>query len=149
MLYRVARAWGVSEADADDLVQETFVTFLSGLDRFEGRSQLRTWLCGILRHKIHAYRRSRHFEPLSGDPGTHAPNPVAAAEAGEAIRHCLAHLPERQRGAFRLEQLESAPRAESSRRLGVTSSHFAVLLHRAYAMLRDCLERAGWGRSSP
>ncbi|TAN21872.1 MAG: sigma-70 family RNA polymerase sigma factor [Acidobacteria bacterium] len=40
VLYRVARAWGVPEADADDLVQETFVTFLSGLDRFEGRSQL-------------------------------------------------------------------------------------------------------------
>ncbi|TAN21871.1 MAG: hypothetical protein EPN33_09425 [Acidobacteria bacterium] len=97
---------------------------------------------------MRAYRRTRRFEPLSTDPGTQpAPDLTAAAEAGAAIRHCLANLPERQRGAFHLEQLDSAPRSEHSRRLGVTPSHFAVLLHRAYAMLRDCLERAGWRRS--
>jgi RNA polymerase sigma-70 factor (ECF subfamily) len=46
-LYRAARGMGFDEAEAEDLVQDVFTTFLETLDRFEGRSQVRTWLFGI------------------------------------------------------------------------------------------------------
>ncbi|MGH9484424.1 MAG: RNA polymerase sigma factor, partial [Terriglobales bacterium] len=146
-LLRVARAWRVPDVDAEDLVQETFVTFLTSLDRFQGRSQTRTWLCGILHNKIRAYRRSRRYEPLADDTdGRCAPDLSEASEAGNAIRHCLARLPARQRWAFHLNQIETQPRDQTSFRLGVSRGHFAVLLHRAKQTLRDCLERMGWGR---
>ena len=66
-LYRTARGFGVSDSDAEDLVQDVFVTFLSTLERFEGRSSLSTWLTGILQHKAHEYWRARGREQLTGE----------------------------------------------------------------------------------
>src|SRR5260370_6136250 len=50
-LLRAAKALGFAEQDAEDLVQDVFTTFLEKLDSFEGRSQVRTWLFGILHRK--------------------------------------------------------------------------------------------------
>ncbi|HLJ44902.1 MAG TPA: sigma factor [Bryobacteraceae bacterium] len=50
-LVRAARALGFAEPEAEDMVQDVFRTFLERLDNFEGRSQLRTWLFGILHPK--------------------------------------------------------------------------------------------------
>lgn len=47
-LLRAARTWVDSTAGAEDLVQDTWVTVIEGIDRFEGRSSLRTWVFGIL-----------------------------------------------------------------------------------------------------
>ena len=62
----------------EDLVQDTLVTAVSKLDDFAGRSSMRTWLIGILRHKIldHFRWRKRH-------PGDQPPSAPADAEAGE------------------------------------------------------------------
>ena len=51
----------------DDLVQEVFLAAWASLDRFEGRSSLKTWLLGIARHKVENYYRSRLREPHSLD----------------------------------------------------------------------------------
>jgi hypothetical protein len=56
-LLRAARAMGFTVPEAEDLVQDVFTTFLERLDRFEGRSQLRTWLFGIQHHKVMERRR--------------------------------------------------------------------------------------------
>lgn len=47
-LLRAARAWVDSTAGAEDLVQDTWVAVIEGIDRFQGRSSLRTWIFGIL-----------------------------------------------------------------------------------------------------
>src|SRR5574340_971195 len=61
-LYRAARGMGFGEIESEDLVQDVFTTFLETLDRFEGRSQLRTWLFGILHHKVMERRRASLIE---------------------------------------------------------------------------------------
>jgi RNA polymerase sigma-70 factor (ECF subfamily) len=58
-LYRAARGMGFSPDDAEDLAQEVFVTFLETLERFEGRSELGTWLFGVLHHKAQERRRAQ------------------------------------------------------------------------------------------
>ena len=57
-LFRSARALGCTASEAEDLVQDVFVTFLERIDSFEGRSQLRTWLFGVLHRKMHERRRA-------------------------------------------------------------------------------------------
>jgi RNA polymerase sigma factor (sigma-70 family) len=57
-LLRAARALGFAASEAEDMVQDVFRTFLERLDDFEGRSQLRTWLFGILHRKALERRRA-------------------------------------------------------------------------------------------
>src|SRR5262249_10331993 len=57
-LLRAARALGFAQPEAEDMVQDVFTTFLERLDSFEGRSQLRTWLFGILHRKAFERRRA-------------------------------------------------------------------------------------------
>jgi RNA polymerase sigma-70 factor (ECF subfamily) len=57
-LLRAARASGFAQPEAEDMVQDVFTTFLERLDSFEGRSQLRAWLFGILPRKALELRRA-------------------------------------------------------------------------------------------
>ena len=57
-LYRAARGMGFRDHEAEDLAQDVLTTFIQTLDRFEGRSQVKTWLFGILHNKVHERRRS-------------------------------------------------------------------------------------------
>jgi RNA polymerase sigma-70 factor (ECF subfamily) len=160
-LYRGARAIGFSAEDAEELVQDVFVTFLATLDRFEGRSQVRTWLFGILHHKAMERRRSlaedARLDPIDeqfeakfdarGRWKTVSPAPdrlAASAELAGAIGECLAGLPGLQREAFVLREAQQLSMDELGRILGCTVTHIGVLLYRARTRLRACLRSKGW-----
>ncbi len=163
-LYRTARGMGHSQSEAEDLVQDVFVTFIESIERFEGRSQVGTWLFGILHHKSQERRRAvvreekvdpidQVFESRFDARGawTRPPAPpdqgVGAREAGQAIGDCLEGLSPVQREVFQLRQVEELSAAEVCKICGHTITHIGVLLHRARLKLRDCLEGKGWGRS--
>lgn len=160
-LYRAARGMGFRQEDADDLVQDVFVTFLNGIDRFEGRAEVSTWLFGILHHKTQERRRAQardeQNDPIDQvfesrfdargnwirppvDPGREA----ASREAGAAIQGCLETLSASQREVFQLRQVEELSAADVSKILGQTITHIGVLLHRARTRLRECLDGKGW-----
>lgn len=160
-LYRGARALGFSTEDAEELVQDVFVTFLATLDRFEGRSQLRTWLFGILHHKAMERRRGlaedarqdpidEQFEAQFDARGrwkTAPPAPdrrAASSELAWALRECLAGLSGLQRQAFVLRETQQLSMDELGKILGCTVTHIGVLLHRARTRLRICLQSKGW-----
>jgi RNA polymerase sigma-70 factor (ECF subfamily) len=88
VLYRFALLRVEDPHVAEDLVQEAFISALQGLDSFKGRSAIRTWLVGILKHKIIDYFRKSTREiassDLSGsgqDPDEDAINRLADAHA--------------------------------------------------------------------
>ena len=70
---------------AEDAVQDTLIAALEGLDRFSGKSSLRTWLTGILKHKIidHMRRQSREQPLVVGDSEGNAD--TSEAEAVDAL----------------------------------------------------------------
>ncbi|MCC7241540.1 MAG: RNA polymerase sigma factor [Acidobacteria bacterium] len=160
-LFRAAQGMGFSSAEADDLVQDVFVTFLETLDRFEGRSQVSTWLFGILHHKVQERRRSRARDDLH-DPVDElfeskfdakgkwiAPLPspdrvASSAQAAGAIADCLQGLPPLHREVFHLREVEELSAADVSNIIGRTVTHVGVLFHRARLRLRECLDGKGW-----
>jgi RNA polymerase sigma-70 factor (ECF subfamily) len=163
-LYRAARGMGCSTDSASDIVQDVFVVFLRSLDRFEGRSQVGTWLFGILYHKIREQRRpsayeQRHdsidsiddaFDQQFDESDTWIQRPIApdrwmrSREAGAAIAVCLEGLTPLQRDVFQLRQVDDLSAADVSTILGQTVNHIGVLFHRARLRLRDCLALKGW-----
>lgn len=153
-----ALALGFSAVDAEELVQDSFVAFLDGLDRFEGRSKIRTYLFGILYHKASLARRRSTRErpedqtdPLFADrfngmglwikPPQGPEDAALSAEAREWVAHCAEALPTSQRMAFFLRESEGRSSDEICNILEVSDTNLRVLLFRARIRLRDCLER--------
>ena len=161
-LFRAARALGFKPAESEDLVQDVFVTFLQKLDTFEGRSLLRTWLFGVLHHKAMERRRLAANEGLRDSlddvfesrfdrngswirPTADVQRLLLSAEAGSAIRSCMNGLSVNQRAAFVLREVEELSTGEICKILGVSVTNFGVLIFRARARLRECLEMKGFG----
>ena len=153
-----ALAIGLPRADAEEVVQDTFVAFLAGLDRFEGRSSVCTYLFGILYHKASNLRAKARREGGTDDiealvdarfdaAGMWARpprGPEAEALDGEVrawIERCAEGLSDDQRAVFFLKEVEGEDSEAICNVLGVSMTNLRVLLHRAKLKLRECLER--------
>ncbi len=135
---------------AEDAVHDVLEAVLAGRAAFAGRSALRTWLTGILKHKIvDLLRRDAGTDSLDeacgerGDdspamPACNAPRPDEVAEQRQLLAQTLARigaLPAALRDAMRLRVLDELPTAEVCRRLGVSETNLFVRLHRARRQL--------------
>ena len=157
---------------AEDAVQDTLMAAIEGADRFSGKSSVKTWLTGILKHKIidHIRRQSREQPLLAGDndrseadvvdalflddghwraPPSHWGDPDKALEnkAFMAVfEQCARNLPKKTAHAFMMREVMALDTGEICQELDVTSTHCWVLLHRARLSLRECLEIKWFGR---
>jgi RNA polymerase sigma-70 factor (ECF subfamily) len=133
---------------AEDLVQDTFVAALGAAPGFRGDSSARTWLTGILKHRVaDSYRApERGVESLDANaeeaPETPAPDADPAlglehARLWEALHKQLARLPARSAQAFVLSELEGRDAAEVSRLLGVTPNNVWGMVRRARKSLQE------------
>lgn len=146
---------------AEDLVQETLLAAIKTAGDFAGRSLERTWLVGILKHKLVDHlRRSIRQKPLSdmlssadsdffdergnwkvrvsswrGDPRTIAEN----AEFRRVLASCLSKLPPRTAHVFWLHEAESTDSADLCKELGISPTNLWTMLHRARVGLQRCL----------
>ena len=165
-MLRLALSHVESRAIAEEVVQDAWLTVLRSLDRFEGRSTLRTWVLGIVvnlaRSRSRAERRAippsdSVVDParfLTGDhprwPHHWAVEPVAwrtpehdllADETRNVLLEAVETLPAPQREVLALRDLEGLTGAEVCNILGLTDTHQRVLLHRARSRVRTALER--------
>lgn len=157
---RAARAAGLASHEADDAAQMTFITFLEKADTFEGRSHIRTWLFGILFHKIMEMRRVRERDLQTDDiddvmesrfnangswsrPPRPADAELYARQVRQGISDCLEAAPSKQRMAFVLREVEGLATDEICKILDVSDTNFGVLLYRVRNRLRECLEAKG------
>lgn len=155
---------------AEDIVQETLLAALQAYKKFAGRGSERTWLVGILKHKIiDHYRRTSRETPLDlrdSQPFEHeeffrqegewighwrqedAPtdwggNPENLLQRSEFIgvfQRCLTPLPERVARAFTLREVDGFTSEEICQVLSITVNNLWVMLHRARMHLRRCIE---------
>lgn len=168
-LYRYAQQHVRASQVAEDLVQDTFVGALSAVDRYTGGASERTWLVGILRHKIMDHYRSlaRRPQAISSDnpidlgeaffdrrghwkqlPARWACDPKSLFEQGEfwtAFHECVSKLPDRLADAYCLRELSRLESKEVCEVLGIAPTNLWTQLHRARLMLRQCLEE-NWFR---
>jgi RNA polymerase sigma-70 factor (ECF subfamily) len=145
------RATGDPEA-ARDLVQDTLAAGLETQARFDGRSTLRTWLIGVLSHKIADHFRKRYrapFDSSEAEPLDLRTTPtesevervVMARRDLSRVDRALAELPPGERLALLLVGVEGVDHAEACREMDVSATHLRVLLHRGRHRLRRMLER--------
>ncbi len=156
---------------AEDLVQETFLAALAGVARFRGGSSVRTWLTGILKHKVMDHLRRKYREGprrnIASDgreregffdehgawkrkPARWAADPhrlVQQQQFMETLFGCLAGLPERAASAFIFREMEGMTTDELCKLLDVSATNCWVILHRARMKLRHCLEINWFGNA--
>lgn len=153
-----------NRATAEDLVQDALIAALTAADSFKGQSSERTWLIGILKHKILDHlRKSGREQPLDSeqytaestddyfDESEHWRVSVSDwAQPDKALEnerfwttfnHCMEKLPERLRMLFALRELDGLETEELLETLNIsTANNLWVMLSRARVHLRQCLE---------
>lgn len=157
-------------AVAEDMVQEAFVAALGALDRFEGRSSLRTWLTRILLNKISDHRRASGrevsidaYDTDDGADGVDAffrsnghyvemPHPWESPDEAltqgrfyQVLELSLGGLSPRAQRVFLLRELMGLTIQEICKELDISESNCSVYLHRCRIRLRACLEKKWFG----
>ncbi len=149
---------------AQDLVQDTLVAALHAKERFKGASSEKTWLTGILKHKIIDIIRKKYREPVFEDnildtQAMHAcfddkgkwkngsekwaSNPELLLEQKaflNIVKKCLQALPKRPARALTLRELEGETTKAICKLLNITTANCWVILHRARFLMRKCIE---------
>ena len=155
---------------AEDIVQETFLAALRGKEKFKGEAAEKTWLVGILKHKIidHFRKSSREFpitDLLSPDgpeedffdlkgkwkvePAIWADDPKEILEKKEfwkKLEDCILGLPSRLAQVFSLREFEGLETEPICNLLKISATNLGVILYRARMQLVRCLETSWFGR---
>jgi len=166
-LLRLAQLYVSSRSVAEEVVQETWLAVVTGIERFEGRSSLKTWLFRILTNKAKTRGqregRTLPFSSLASDGdedqtavaverfargGAWATPPRGVPEerllAGETrarVEQAISALPPNQRAVITLRDVDGLSAEEACNVLGLSETNQRVLLHRARAKVRTALER--------
>jgi RNA polymerase sigma-70 factor (ECF subfamily) len=147
-IWRSARRLGIPEASLDDVVQDVFVTAYRRLPDFEGRSQLKTWLFGILRHTVQDFRRTLRRKPTEAleqeptDTSSQSPHEAAARRQGVMLLDAvLAELADELREVFVLSELEQLSAPEVGLALGLNVNTVYSRLRAARAEFEAALRR--------
>lgn len=149
---------------AEDLVQETLLAALESAGKFKGESAERTWLTGILKHKVLDYmRRSKREKPLTDEDEARMDdrslfdetghwtvkpldwaNPDLALENEQfwnTMKNCVEKLPEKLRTLYILREFDDINTDALLETLNISSmNNLWVMLSRARMHLRQCLE---------
>ena len=136
-LFGIAHGLAGNAADAEDLVQETFMALAGG--SFEGRSSVRTWLVSVLvrRAAMHRRRERRRDGQVSLDAAEPVGAPPSGSEARLDLSQMLACLSLEHRAVIVLRELQGMSYEEMAKVLGVPRGTIESRLHRAREALRQ------------
>jgi RNA polymerase sigma-70 factor, ECF subfamily len=137
--------------DADlvqELTQQTFIAAIQGRGRFDGRSEVTTWLCGIARHKLADHFRDQEREERRRLRATvrqievhDEGRPLRDAEERLLIAEAMRQLPPAQRAVLTFVALDDLPVAEVARLIGKSFGATQSLLARARESFRRAYPR--------
>ena len=165
-LLRVARLQLRDSALAEDVVQDTLTAALTAQAGFTGKSSVKTWLTGILKHKIVDAIRRKQREPVAasmldeeadledfeglfkgggawktppaewGDPE----QSLSRRQFFDIMEFCLEKLPPNTARVFMMREVMELSSDEICKELAITANNLWVILYRARMSLRECLE---------
>jgi RNA polymerase sigma-70 factor, ECF subfamily len=159
------------QGTAEDVVQDTLLAALEGAARFSGQSSVKTWLTGILKHKIvdQIRRQSREQPLVAGDgdggeseavdalflenghwrqPPSNWGDPHKALENKafvEVFERCAKGMSAKTARAFMMREVMDMSTDEICKALDISTTNCWVMLHRARLSLRECLETKWFG----
>ncbi|CAG0937022.1 ECF RNA polymerase sigma factor SigW [Thermoflexales bacterium] len=155
-VYRVALRLLGHEAEAEEVMQETFLSAFKAIDKFEGRAGLATWLYRIAHNAALMRLRRAQPEQVSVDDeeafGEGLPVPTQlhdwcclperdfeSSETRAALERAIHDLPEKLRVVFVMRELEGLSTEETAQALEISIDAAKVRLHRARLQLREHL----------
>jgi RNA polymerase sigma-70 factor (TIGR02943 family) len=170
-LLRFARLQLRNDAWAEDAVSETMLAAIAKPKSFAGQSQLKTWLVGILKHKVvdalRANLREVNASDLQGDRESDELDAIGFKTDGHFIERpadwgnpdqdlrqkqfmavmdaCVSKLPAAQGRLFLMREWLELDADEVCKELDITATNLYVQLHRARLRLRECLELNWFG----
>jgi RNA polymerase sigma-70 factor (ECF subfamily) len=146
----LVRRLGVRDAEVEDVAQEVFIVVHRQLPQFEGRSSVKTWLCGITlrtvaNHRRKVMRRREASFEASGELQIEADQATLLERRDDAstLQHALDRLSPKLREVFVLYEIEELPMADVARSLGCPRFTAYTRLHAARAALRQRLTQQG------
>lgn len=172
-LLRFARLQLRDAAAAEDAVQEALAAAWTQADRFSAQSEHKTWVFGILRHKLvdtlRARQRTVNLSALESELDEESlldrelfkdnghwsaqakPRPWPTPETAlrqqqfwQLFEMCLEHLPEHIGRVFMMREFLDLETTDICTELGMTANHCSVLIYRARLRLRTCLSEKGF-----
>lgn len=166
ILYSYAINHGFNEEGAQDMVQETFLSAWQSMDRFQGKASVKNWLFVILKSKIsdhfrkdinnmakvavqQEYNDDAYFdeeghwreEAYPKDWHVNLSDPLEVKDFYKVFHSCKNKLKEIQSAVFIMKYVDELGSEDICKDLGITSSNYWVLLHRAKVQLRACLQK--------
>lgn len=155
-LLRLAYSQNVFQEAAEEVIQDAWKIFFDRIEEFQGLSQIKTFIAGIMINKIREHRRDQkkmipeedHEKILDqaftrrGWWAQEPSNPeklFQSKEIARSIQDCLEGLSEQQRDAFSRKEIEQDTTESICSELKISASNLGVLLFRAKEKLRLCL----------
>jgi RNA polymerase sigma-70 factor (ECF subfamily) len=153
--------------EAEDLIQETFLVAFQSYEKFTGKSEPLTWLHGILRNKIADHYRKVYREKIEQnislnhffDEQDHwkkneiplqwqeeSVNLSLDEDFNRVLNDCLNKLPENYRNTVVLKYLNEKEGIDIRQELGISTTNYWQMIHRAKLQLRKCLEINWFGK---
>ncbi len=161
-MLRIARSFVASTAVAEEVVQDTWLGVLRGLEGFAGRSSFKTWIWRILVNRARSTGMREHRTVAVGDAGPavdrarfdasgawmsppqhwieDSDDRMLAQALANPIKTALRALPERQREVVLLRDVDGLSGDEVCEVLEISEANQRVLLHRGRSRLRQALE---------
>jgi len=172
MLLKIARLQLRNDTWAEDVVSETLIAALEGAGRFGGQSQVKTWVVGILKHKIiDQFRKNgrevsveaeqeaneaESFDEIFVEDGHFRDRPLPTWGDPEAslnrnqflqvLQACIDRLPAGLGRIFMMREWLECDTDQICKELQITSTNCFVMLYRARMRLRECLELSWFGQ---
>jgi len=142
----LVRRLGVRDAEVEDVSQEVFIVVHRQLPHFEGRSSMKTWLCGITLRTVANHRRKvmrRREASMDGTRELHAAAEqdyrLERMDDATSLQRALDRLSPKLREVFVLYEIEELPMLDVARALGCPRFTAYTRLHAARAALRQQL----------
>jgi RNA polymerase sigma-70 factor (TIGR02943 family) len=159
--------------EAEDIVQETFLSAFKGRENYKGDASEKTWLMAILKNKIVDYYRKpkvaesfssyldqteNSFENSFFDENNHnrwtedirdnyfsraADGYLISKEFQKYLSICLEKMPPKLKEVFVSKYIEDEKTENICKEFGITSSNYWVIIFRSKTLLRTCLEKKG------